>query len=623
MRTQLAGGLQVLMIIVSTAIPSLATTYYVATTGSDNNAGTELAPFQTIQKGIDTATAGDTVQVAEGTYYENLFLNGKDITLRSSDPDNQEVVAATIIDGSTGTVPYQSVVHFNGDETPNCLVTGLTLRRGRGYRISTMYATRYWGGGIVTTRSADTGYPQTQATIKKCVIRENQASVGGGVALFGGLIEDSIIEKNVVPTIYGESWDNYGGGFASCNGLMISRCIIRNNIVWSDNNSSGGGGLASITYGTMRDSLITGNVDTGFCGSGINLFTGSIENCTFGGNSDIGCTICAHTYYAYISNTLVWGNMDFGWSRCPIIGFDNTPLAHVTYSCIGGYTSEVYPGQGNILANPSYANPFLWADYTIASNDSDKLTVYRAPWYPVGTTIEYDDDGVPRMVIANDNATLTIDPPLSSSSQALKIVHHWGSNVTNVNEDWHIDGSSCYDAGDPNYVPQSGETDLDGNPRISGNYIDMGAYEIKGPVVSGTINLQDFLGDKTAVPITIELRNPGETTPLEVHTGIRLDSNESYSFRTERTGTFDVTAKAFHWLRQKQASVNVTTNVTVNFSLINGDINNDNTIGIEDYSTFTTQYNTAGPEADLNGSGWVTIEDYSILTTNYGLDGDD
>jgi hypothetical protein len=46
----------------------MAKTYYVATTGSDNNAGTTVAPFATIQKAANVVVAGDTVIVKDGTY---------------------------------------------------------------------------------------------------------------------------------------------------------------------------------------------------------------------------------------------------------------------------------------------------------------------------------------------------------------------------------------------------------------------------------------------------------------------------------------------------------------------------------------------------------------------------
>ena len=45
-----------------------ATEYYVSPTGSDSSAGTLAAPFATLQKGADTAAAGDTVWIRGGTY---------------------------------------------------------------------------------------------------------------------------------------------------------------------------------------------------------------------------------------------------------------------------------------------------------------------------------------------------------------------------------------------------------------------------------------------------------------------------------------------------------------------------------------------------------------------------
>ncbi|HEY5961941.1 MAG TPA: right-handed parallel beta-helix repeat-containing protein, partial [Polyangiaceae bacterium] len=45
-----------------------ATTYYVATTGSDSAAGTEAAPFGTVVKANSVVAAGDTVYIRGGTY---------------------------------------------------------------------------------------------------------------------------------------------------------------------------------------------------------------------------------------------------------------------------------------------------------------------------------------------------------------------------------------------------------------------------------------------------------------------------------------------------------------------------------------------------------------------------
>jgi len=49
------------------------TTYYVATSGSDLNPGTESQPWKTIQKAAATITAGDTVLIHSGTYYEKVM----------------------------------------------------------------------------------------------------------------------------------------------------------------------------------------------------------------------------------------------------------------------------------------------------------------------------------------------------------------------------------------------------------------------------------------------------------------------------------------------------------------------------------------------------------------------
>src|SRR3954451_23819262 len=58
----------VLLIGLAPLSAKAANTYYVAPNGSDSNAGTQNAPFATLQKGNDSAAAGDTILMRAGTY---------------------------------------------------------------------------------------------------------------------------------------------------------------------------------------------------------------------------------------------------------------------------------------------------------------------------------------------------------------------------------------------------------------------------------------------------------------------------------------------------------------------------------------------------------------------------
>jgi len=52
-----------------------AHTYYVATDGADTNSGTLNAPFRTILRGVQAATAGDTILVRGGVYSEEVIFD--------------------------------------------------------------------------------------------------------------------------------------------------------------------------------------------------------------------------------------------------------------------------------------------------------------------------------------------------------------------------------------------------------------------------------------------------------------------------------------------------------------------------------------------------------------------
>lgn len=147
--------------------------------------------------------------------------------------------------------------------------------------------------------------------------------------------------------------------------------------------------------------------------------------------------------------------------------------------------------------------------------------------------------------------------------------------------------------------------------------------------VAGTVTLGDFGGDVTQIPVTIEIRNPGETTPVETHV-VNLDSTGAYEFSTALTGVYDVAAKASHWLRQVLPGVTLSgAPVTLDFSLMNGDIDGDNEVSLFDFGALVAAFGTMpgdtawNPNADLDGDEEVSLFDFGILVRNFGLIGDE
>ncbi len=432
--------------------------------------------FTAIQEAIDAAEEGDTIIVHPGTFYENIHFNGKNITLRSIDPTDWDVVEATAIDGTE----KDSVVTFAGTEDKSCVLSGFTITGGSGYT----------GGGI---RGGDYLVPHTRATITKCSIVSNVAQRGGGIAHCDGRIAQCVIAGNrgelggaggiydcratitscQIAANFGRGG---GGGISNCNGAIMDCYVV-------DNEASGGGGLYKCD-GAITRCYIQGNMasdggglyacnsdirmcvvseNTAWTGGGLSSCSGSIVNCLITGNSAerytckggglydcdgeiLSCTVSDNRADAAggglyrcdgeIRNSIIWGNTAPSGPEL----YGRTP----SYCCLGGEDSG---GKGNIYADPLFADE------------------------------------------QSDDYRLQAQSP-------------------------------CIDAGSSVGVRLN--EDLDGRPRLINGAIDMGAYEFQGGLyVEVEAAREVYFGNETLI-LTIGGGNLGQTAMVDLYAAIEV-----------------------------------------------------------------------------------------------------
>ncbi|MHC4640871.1 MAG: right-handed parallel beta-helix repeat-containing protein [Planctomycetota bacterium] len=493
-------------------------------------------PIQYLQEAIDAAACGDTLIVSAGTYNGDINFNGKNIRVFSMNPDDPNIVALTIIQG-TGAGP---VVTFSGSESQSCVLDGLTITDGN---------TTGDGGGIcgngteatiancvITNNHADGaggGVSNCNGTIVGCTITDNTAYSGGGISGFNSpiLIEDCLISGNsairygggvflegyagpgfggvpqarqclITENTAGEN----GGGISSfIDHLVVTNCSFSgnyckfngggmavggsnttvSNCTFSDNSVNAGGGGMWNYYSSplVVDCIFRGN-SANFGGGMENTSSQSsptLTNCTFIGNTAIrdgGGMRNRYTNTPTLTNCLFSGNLADRHGG----GIRNERSSSPTFTnCTfrGNSAENTCGGISNHHdSNPVLTNCILWGNTDNAGMSEDEAAQIQS-----GTPIINYSCIKGWTGFLGGIGNIGIDPCFVE-------LGYWDPNGTpaDANDDFWIDGdnhllpdSPCIDAGDNTAVPPSLVKDLDGNPRIMNGAVDMGAFEFQGP----------------------------------------------------------------------------------------------------------------------------------------------
>ncbi len=160
---------------------------------------TKGARYDYIRHAVADASDGDEIVVAPGLYRETVSFGGKSLTLRSEDPDDPSIVAATVIDGSA-----RGVVFAQG-EGPDCVLAGFTIT------------------GAIQGIYCDAASP----TIRNCHIAGHDEA---GVKLWANCdpaLVNCIIEGNGGAGI--DMWAPAGARFTPYNDATIVHCTIVGN----------------------------------------------------------------------------------------------------------------------------------------------------------------------------------------------------------------------------------------------------------------------------------------------------------------------------------------------------------------------------------------------------------
>ncbi len=429
------------------------------------------AQYTTIQAAVNASGSGDIVLLADGTYTglgnRDVDFGGRNVTVTS-----QHGPASTIINCGGAASPNGSGDHrgfyIHSGET-SAVISDLTIENG--------YESNGAGGGIDNENSS--------LTALDCVLTNNLASVGGGIAIESGGTGE------VTGCTFSGNTASSGGGLENENLSASKNASTVTNCVFTGNSAFVGGGIDNLASGgpiTVTGCTFTGNTASGN-GGGLYNFTNSgaitVTGCTLSGNS-------ASPDPAVDPNDGVGGGLYNDNEGSDTLLVTNCALTQNTAYNIGGGVFNT--GSGPLLltncllgGNTAYygggigidsAGPISVTDCTLTGNSAHPGSGGGIYAFLFGTLTLTDD------ILYGDTGGEILKDPGSSASPVVTFCDVQGgyAGTGNINADprfvnapadLHLQaGSPCTGKG----TPVSGvSTDLDGHFRP--NSPTIGAYE--------------------------------------------------------------------------------------------------------------------------------------------------
>ena len=207
--------------------------YYVdGNLGSDLNEGTHAQPWRTIQKGADTARAGDTIVVSAGNYDERVQVTNSG---KSGAPIIYQASGAVTMEGFTVKADYITIKGFEITNTPDDPQNGYGIfLEGSDCDLENNYVYFATRGGILLF--AD---PTNEAATSHCIVRNNRLDRNSqyGIDVNG---MDQLVEGNEIwdSIQYHPKWLN-PPSWVDADGVRFfgSGHILRNNYIHDINYS--------------------------------------------------------------------------------------------------------------------------------------------------------------------------------------------------------------------------------------------------------------------------------------------------------------------------------------------------------------------------------------------------